>query len=395
MTAAQLTQLHAEYRKALEASRDEAATDEARELAITDALAKRSVLDSALIDLKADREADEARSAAESIAHVAVPEVRDDRPAVTDVIVRALNEHRKGDIASFNVWAPETRVDVINVTNAGAYAGYTVPTTLSDNLWIYRRQLSPIRDSATVIATASGETINLPTVTTDPVATWKAEDTQLDTIYPVFGQKSLTAWKLGGLVVVSSEMLRDSIFDLGALLGKLLGRDIGQKEGVQFIQGDGTTEPGGILIEGTSGKTTAAATSFTLDELLDLKYSVAAPYRVAAKWAFADTGMVNIAKLKDGDGGYYFQPSIAAGTPDMLFGQGIIAEPNMNAVTAGLKPVAYGDMNALYIRDVGPLRVDVSFEFKFDYDVAVFRALHSVDSTVIDASAIKYLTMHA
>lgn len=393
-----ITQLQKDYVHAIASAQDESLSGDARDRATADAVRLRHDIDSTLIARTSDRESDEARAKAESIAY-GMGSFSAATATSDGVVVGGLLDlaSRKREGFTFELYPRETRTDVINVTNAGAYAGYTVPTSLSDAVWIYRRQMSAVRQVATILPTRSGEVLNLPTVTTDPVATWKGEDAQLDTIYPVFGEKTLTSWKLGGIVNVSAEVMRDSIIDMGSMIGKLLGRDIGTKEAVQFVQGDGTTEPGGVCIEASSGKTTAAAPSFTADELLDLKFSVAAPYRnsPSTAWLFGDAGLTNLSKLKDGEGNYLLRPSLVEGTPDTLFGQKLLNEVNMPAPTAGLTPVAYGDFSAFYIRDVGPLRIDASIDFRFDYDLVSLRVLHAVDSTLVDVNAVKLLTMHA
>ena len=58
------------------------------------------------------------------------------------------------------------------------------------------------------------------------------------------------------------------------------------------------------------GVTTASATAITIDEVLDLFYSLKAPYRNRAVFVMNDSTVKAIRKLKDGQGQYLWQPSV-------------------------------------------------------------------------------------
>ncbi|MDY0410655.1 phage major capsid protein [Virgibacillus soli] len=53
----------------------------------------------------------------------------------------------------------------------------------------------------------------------------------------------------------------------------------------------------------------------TADEIIDLVYSLKAPYRKNAVFIMNDATIKAIRKLKDGQGQYLWQPSLTAGTP--------------------------------------------------------------------------------
>ncbi len=64
--------------------------------------------------------------------------------------------------------------------------------------------------------------------------------------------------------------------------------------------------------------TAASATAVTADELMDLYYSLKSPYRKKSMWVLNDSTIKAIRKLKDNNGQYLWQPSLTAGTPDMI-----------------------------------------------------------------------------
>jgi HK97 family phage major capsid protein len=168
------------------------------------------------------------------------------------------------------------------------------------------------------------------------------------------------------------------------------------------VTGTGTTMPRGVVLDATSGvtgSTVAAGASVigapTADNLIDLYYSVIAPYRdsTSAAWMVKDSTMATIRKLKDTTGQYIFQPSLVAGTPDTLLGKPIFTDPAVAAVATGAKSVFFGDWSQYYVRVVGGVRFERSDDFKFDTDQISFRVVLRGDGALVDLTgAIKFLT---
>lgn len=67
--------------------------------------------------------------------------------------------------------------------------------------------------------------------------------------------------------------------------------------------------------------TAASATAITADEVIDLFYSLKAPYRKNAVWLLNDATVKQNRKIKDSTGQYLWQPSLVAGTPDTIPGR--------------------------------------------------------------------------
>ena len=80
-----------------------------------------------------------------------------------------------------------------------------------------------------------------------------------------------------------------------------------------FFNGDGSGKPVGIF-NGTGGAqvgvTAGSASAITADEVIDLFYSLGAPYRKNAVWVVNDATVKAIRKLKDGNGNYLWQPAL-------------------------------------------------------------------------------------
>lgn len=83
------------------------------------------------------------------------------------------------------------------------------------------------------------------------------------------------------IIKVSQELLADSAFDLESYFNSEFVRRIGTKEEEAFLVGNGTHKPTGLL-NATGGAqvgvTAASATAITADEVIDLFYSLGAPY---------------------------------------------------------------------------------------------------------------------
>ena len=51
---------------------------------------------------------------------------------------------------------------------------------------------------------------------------------------------------------------------------------------------------------------------------MELFYSLRSPYRKKAVWVLNGSTVKALRKLKDGNGNYIWQPSVAAGVPDTI-----------------------------------------------------------------------------
>jgi len=130
---------------------------------------------------------------------------------------------------------------------------------------------------------------------------------------PAFGQVSIGAYKLATMLKVSEELLNDSVFDLESYIAKEFGRRMGSKEEEAFLIGDGVGKPVGVFQTtggGEVGVTAASDKAVTADELIDLFYSLRAPYRKNAVFIMNDATVKLIRKLKDTTGQYLWQPAL-------------------------------------------------------------------------------------
>ena len=234
-----------------------------------------------------------------------------------------------------------------------ANGGYLVPDEFERTLIEALEEQNIFRQFARVIQTASGDHI-IPVVATKGTASWVEEEGEIPASDNMFAQITLGAYKLATLIKVSQELLNDSVFPLESYIANEFARRIGAKEEEAFFVGDGVKKPTGIFAAtggAQVGKTTASATAVTLDEILDLYYSLRSPYRARAVFITSDTTVKAIRKLKDDNGQYLWQPAITASTPDTILGRPIYTSAYVPAIAAGAKSVAFGDFSYYWIAD--------------------------------------------
>jgi HK97 family phage major capsid protein len=275
--------------------------------------------------------------------------------------------------------------------------GYLVPDEFERTLVEALEEENLFRRLAHVITTASGDR-KIPVVASKGTASWIDEEGAIPESDDSFGQVSIGAYKLGTMIKVSEELLNDSVFRLEPYISKEFARRIGNKEEEAFFVGDGSGKPTGILADiggAQLGITTAGATAITLDEVLDLFYSLKAPYRNKAAFVMNDATVKAIRKLKDGQGQYLWQPSIQANTPDTILNRPLHTSAYVPAIEAGAKTIAFGDFSYYWVADrQGRVFKRLNELYAVTGQVG-FVATQRVDGKLILPEAIKVLQQKA
>ena len=96
--------------------------------------------------------------------------------------------------------------------------------------------------------------------------------------------------------------------------------------------------------------------------------------------------MAKIAKLKDGNGQYIWQPSKQVGDPDRLLGNPVYqSEYASNTFTTGLYVGVFGDFSKYFIREVQGIQVVRLNERFADALQVAFFGYQRVDGRIVDA----------
>ena len=311
----------------------------------------------------------------------------------TEKTGRASDEYKGSFWNAMRVKAPMP--SVLNALQEGtdSEGGYLVPDEFERTLVEALEEENVFRTLAHVIKTSSGDR-KIPVVASKGTASWVDEEGAYTESDDAFSQVSIGAYKLGTMIKVSEELLADSVFDLEAYISKEFARRIGAREEESFFNGDGKGKPLGILAAAGGaevGVTAASATAITADEVIDLFYSLKAPYRKNAVWVLNDATVKQIRKLKDSTGQYLWQPSLVAGTPDTILGRPVKTSAFMPTTAASAKTIAFGDFKYYWIADrQGRTFKKLSELFAATGQVG-FMGTQRVDGKLILPEAIKVL----
>lgn len=317
----------------------------------------------------------------------------DDAPEARDIEAE-LRRLAHGEVRE--VVIPAERRDL---TKGSATAGgNTVPTSFYDQLLEHMIEVSGVLSAGpTILNTASGENIEVPVTTAHSTAALTAEGAAIAESDPAFAKRTLGAYKYGVIVQVSRELVDDTGIDLLGYLARQAGRASGNALGAHLATGTGSSQPSGIVTGASAGVTggTGVTGAFTADNLIDLYYSLIAPYRNSPQcaWLMRDATVASVRKLKDTTNQYIWQPGLQVGSPDLLLGKPLHTDPNVAAVGLGAKSVVFGDISTYFVRLAGGVRFERSDDFAFNTDLVSFKCVVRGDGVLADQTgAVKVFT---
>lgn len=287
--------------------------------------------------------------------------------------------------------------EILNALQIGidSEGGYLVPDEYQRTLIDALQDQNIFRSLAHVISTSSGDR-KIPVVASHGTAAWIDEEGQYPESDDAFGQVSIGAYKLATMIKVSEELLADSVFDMPSYIAREFARRIGAAEEEAFFTGNGTGKPLGVLAASggaQTGVTAASGTAITMDEVMDLFYSLRAPYRKNAVFVLNDSTIKAIRKLKNNNGDYLWQPSVQAGQPDRLLNRPLYTSAFMPEIEAGAKTILFGDLGYYWVADRQGRSFKRLNELYAPTGQVGFLASERVDGKVILPEAIKVLAM--
>lgn len=289
----------------------------------------------------------------------------------------------------------EIRTQVAGTTTAG---GYTVPVELAREIVKTMKDWGPMYDGTIVreIVTGSGNEFDIPsnddTSGTASALSEGADLTDDNSGDLTFGQKRLDAYvDATPWVKISFELMQDSVFNIESFLAEALGERLGRRANNKLTVGTGSSQANGIVTASTLGKTAVSTTAIAADELMEFQHSVNAAYRRSPKcrWMLADTTLLAIRKLKDGQGNYLWQMGdIRVGAPAMLLDHPYSINDDVPAIATGNRAVIFGDFSRYWVRKVGsPLIGTVRERFWPKIGLA---GLIRYDGELVDTAAVKH-----
>lgn len=273
--------------------------------------------------------------------------------------------------------------------------GAPVPTSFYNQVIELARLTGPMLATSTILNTASGEPLQIPSLGSYSAATVKAPGAAIDENDPTFNSfTTLSAYKYSGLISVARELITDAGVDLMGFIATEVGNALGYAVNTGLTTGTGTVQPTGVLNVAGSALVggTGVAGAFTADNIFDLIYSLDGAIRSKNTFGLQMNGksISAVRKLKDNYGRYLFEPALSAEKRDLIGGYVVYENPAMPDIATGAKSVIAGDLASYYVRTVGGIRLDRSDDFQFGSDLTTFRFTMRVDGNLPQTSHIKY-----
>ena len=280
----------------------------------------------------------------------------------------AISEHksawhsylRRGDISALTQFEAKA-LSVVGATPGGQDGGYVAPPELDRMIESRLRQVSPMREIATV-RTTGANVFKKPISLTAAGSGWVAETgarTQTDT--PTLALLEFPTAELYANLAATQTLLDDSFVNLEEWIAAEVEEAFAGQERAAFVSGDGDDCPRGFLdydlvAEGSHvwGKIGYVATGVDgtfgatpVDKLIDLIYAPKSQFRQNARFVMNRKTVSAVRKLKDGDNRYIWEPNDSGGST--LLGYPITEIEDMPDIATDAAAIAFGDFARGYL----------------------------------------------
>ena len=253
-------------------------------------------------------------------------------------------------------------------TTTTTEGGHTVATEVASEILDALKAFGGMRAVSGYMRTTNGSPMNFPTSDgTSEVGELVAENATSTNADPSFGVKSLPVYRYSSKdVAVPIELLMDSQADIESFVRARLQTRLGRITNTHYTTGTGTGQPNGIVTAATgAAAATGNATSFSVDEMLNLVHAVDSAYRQLGRCRFMmnDGTLLALRKLKDSQNRPIFLPGFdtagISGRPgeDRLLGYPVTINQDVAVAAANAKSLLFGDFTFYMIRDA----MDVTF----------------------------------
>lgn len=248
-----------------------------------------------------------------------------------------------------------------------ALGGHGVPEEVSreiQDLMLKTSDILQVLNMKTVGTSDYKELISLNYTT----SAWAAElGTRSQQTDPNLRQIAPTMGELYTYLFASNEAIEDVFFDVENWFITTAAESAAKALDLAVWSGNGTSRPTGLINSAPTAVAdhaspmraaavfeyvptdSASPQAFGADDVIDLVYKLNRSYRRDARFGCNQVTQGAIRKLKDSNGGYYWQPSYQAGQPDRLLGYPIFTYEDMGThTTADAIYLGFGDWNKAY-----------------------------------------------
>lgn len=350
--AAVLAEASAIYATAAEAGVAVTAEDEARFTALE---TEAKTIESAL---RADRDATEARSAADAARREVAPAI-----AAEAAVVSAPAVDEAAELRRIGRHGGEMTAELRDISKGSNFTGRT---DFATQVAVAAGQVNPFLNPSvvTVFQKTDGSPIGFPRTTALGSAAAISEGGQFNESDGTNSTLTLTPAKYGVLVQVSEEVIADTGIDITSWISEAAGQSVGIAHGAVAAPA--------VAAAATVGKQGAAITP-TYADLVDLVYSVAEQHRRAPKRGFLinDATLATVLKIVDDNNQPIFKPGVS-GQPDTIFGYPVYSAALANAGDEALS-ILFGDLGKIVTVVAGGVDIRSSADFALNYGLVTYR----------------------
>ena len=236
-------------------------------------------------------------------------------------------------------------------TDTNVTGGYLLPADFEAKLLDAVSRAGVLRGLCTEITTER-DTF-LPIVNGYGKPAWVPEGGKLPLVKDQFERVSLHPHTLAATIRVTRELLKDSAVDIEKYLADTFAQRLTEAEEEAFITGDGINKPTGLIQQAAVGCETQMAGSITLDDILNLIFSVPEKYRRNGVLLMNDATLLHLYRLCAVQGTNLWFGKTNDGKDDTFFGMRIARCAAMPDMNTGDVPILFGDFRQAFISDCG------------------------------------------
>jgi HK97 family phage major capsid protein len=245
--------------------------------------------------------------------------------------------------------------------------GYLVTPDTSGRIVTKVYETSPMRQLANVVSISTDKLEGIEDLD-EAAAGWVGETgTRADTDTPDLGKYSIEVFEVYAQPKATQKLLDDASVDIEAWLAGKVADKLARVENAAFVTGNGVGKPRGLtsyttaadsgagvtwgqighVVSGASGAFNSTGKT-AVNTLFDLVGTLKNEYLGNAQW-FTNRGVITaMRKLKDDQGGLYWQPSLQMGQPEMFMGYPITRGEDAPALASDSLSLWFGDFRTAY-----------------------------------------------
>jgi HK97 family phage major capsid protein len=263
--------------------------------------------------------------------------------------------------------------------------GAVIPKSIANRIIARVYELCPILELATVVHVKGELSVPVYDDTTDVVAGYVEDLTELTSNVGKFDSITLGNYIFGSLAIVSKSLLNNTDFDL---LSYIIDRvalgfsKVLSKEG--FV---GSEKIVGLFSDGAVANTTSV-TKLDDSALITIQNSIPTEYQANSVWLMNRSTLLKCKLLKDANGRSLLNPDLTQGYGWSILGQKVYLDMNIPDDT-----LFYGDLSGYWFKFSQDLEINVLYEqFALKHAVGVY-GYAELDGKPIEQQKLAVLTV--